>query len=117
MILLREPMMATGDIIHGDTIGDDTVRAGSDSGQAGGTPGAGLRVLVIDENGHPVAEAVSAYDGFFFIDRVPYGRYRLTLDAGQVAELGYAAGPARPLVIGRDEPFASGADLFAVSSE
>ena len=120
MILLRKPMVATGDRIHGDTISDDTDRAGSGSArewQAGGTPGAGLRVLVIDENGHPVTEAVSAYDGFFFIDRVPYGRYRLTLDAGQVAELGYAAGPARPLVIGRDEPFASGADLFAVSSE
>ncbi len=78
-----------------------------------GEPGAGLRVLLVDEEGQVVAETMSAYDGFFIFSRIPYGLYHLMLDSEQMQALGYAKGPSREFEIRPDEPYASGLDLIA----
>ena len=44
-----------------------------------GTPLAGAEVELVGEDGTVVARALSEYDGFFLLDRVPYGHYRLRL--------------------------------------
>lgn len=74
-------------------------------------PGSGFRVMLADGNDEVIADVNSAYDGFFFIDRVPYGDYTLKLDDNQAAELGYAVGVTRQATIGSEEPFVIGQDL------
>ena len=77
--------------------------------------GSGLRILLIDDKDQIVSETTSGYDGFFFMDRIPYGRYRLQLDQTQLEEQGYAAGPPRRFSIGAEEPFAASKDLIVIS--
>ena len=48
-----------------------------------------------------------------FLDRVPYGRYRLSLDPAQLEALGYKTLPPRVVSIDTAEPFALGQDLIA----
>ncbi len=99
------PVIETGEV-------DGTVVVGSTGGGAL-RPGGGLRVSLRDAAGRLVAETVTAYDGYYFFDRIPYGRYLLVLDPQQLRELGYAAVPPRALSIGSEEPFVIGQDLFA----
>ncbi len=76
--------------------------------------GSGMRVYLEDYAGQRVAETVSAYDGFFFFDRIPYGEYKVILDREQLEELGYEArGVLREFDIGGEEPFVSAQDLIA----
>ncbi len=99
------PVIETGEV-------DGTVIVGG-ADMTAGRPGVALRVILSDDAGRVAAEATTAYDGFFIIGRVPYGRYRLSLDPKQLEELGYAEGPPRFLSIDAAEPFVSGQDLFA----
>lgn len=96
-------------------IGPDQSNAGlSRQSAADGKAASGLRVYLIDEDERVVAETVSAYDGYFFIDRVPYGRYRLSLDPQQIDGLGFVPGPSREVSLDAEEPFAISQDLFAI---
>ncbi|WP_282606364.1 hypothetical protein [Pelagibius sp. Alg239-R121] len=108
LILLR-----TGPAGEKGSIDADFDFTGNEAGT--GEPGTGLRVLLIDDDGKVVAETVSAYDGFFFISPVPYGRYHLMLDEKQLRELGYSSGPTRRFEIREDEPVAAGLDLIALT--
>jgi hypothetical protein len=103
--ILLFPVIETGEV-------DGFVLVGGTDGTQG-RPGAALRVILRDLAGQVVAETTSAFDGFFFLDRIPYGRYRLSLDPQQLDELRYAAGPPREVSIGAEEPFAVGQDLYA----
>lgn len=107
-VTLLFPVVETGEV-------DGTIMVtGIDGGAP--RPGAGLRVFLHDEAGRPVAETTTAYDGYFFLDRIPYGRYVLVMDDGQLRELGFAAVPPRRLSIGAEEPFIVGQD-FVVAAE
>lgn len=99
------PVIETGEV-------DGTVLVGTPGG-GDLRPGGGLRVFLRDAAGNIVAETKTAYDGYYFFDRIPYGRYLLVLDDGQLADLGYAAVPPRTLSIGAEEPFVIGQDLLA----
>ncbi len=103
--MLLFPVIETGEV-------DGTVLVGRPDGGAL-RPGGGLRVYLRELSGAVVAETETAYDGYYFFDRIPYGRYELVLDAGQIAELGYAAVPPRAISIGAEEPFVVGQDLLA----
>ncbi|MCZ4279993.1 hypothetical protein O4H49_04335 [Kiloniella laminariae] len=81
---------------------------------AGAEPGTGLKVRVHDSQGTLVAESITAYDGFFFINRIPYGHYRLSLDPEQLALLGFEPGPTQELTITDDQPFAESLTLTAI---
>ncbi|GAB4363262.1 MAG: hypothetical protein Kow00114_19220 [Kiloniellaceae bacterium] len=102
------PVVETGEV-------DGTVMV---TGAGGGAPrpGGGLRVFLHDDTGRLVAETTTAYDGYFFLGRIPYGRYLLVMDDGQLRALGYAAVPPRRLAIGAEEPFIVGQD-FEVAAE
>jgi len=103
--LLLFPVIETGEV-------DGTVMVGGIGGQEL-RPGASLRVILSDLAGNVVAETVTAYDGYFFLERIPYGRYRLSLDEEQLGGLGYVVDLPREIVIGADEPFVIGQDFFA----
>lgn len=114
---LRFPVIETGEVDGLILLSDgstETAHVADQNKVFAGEPGAGIRVRLIDEGGSLVAETLSAYDGFFFISKVPYGRYRLMLDSAQLSELGYDAVEPRNVEIGPVEPFASGQDLIAV---
>ena len=99
------PVIETGEV-------DGTVMVGG-AGTAALRPGASLRVVLSDLSGRVVAETTTAYDGYFFLERIPYGRYRLSLDAGQLEALGYLAQPPREILVDAAEPFVIGQDLLA----
>ncbi|MEH6632062.1 MAG: hypothetical protein V7776_14645 [Halopseudomonas aestusnigri] len=97
LVLLREPTSDNKDNIIKEKVGS------------------GIRVYLEDIAGKRVAETVSAYDGFFFFDRIPYGEYKVILDREQLEELGYvASGMMREFEIEGDEPFISAQDLVAI---
>jgi hypothetical protein len=99
------PVIETGEV-------DGTVMIGG-TGDSGWRPGAAMRVLLSDLQGRVVAQTTSAYDGYYFLGRIPYGRYRVSLDSGQLQELGYLEAAAHELAIDAEEPFAIGLDLAA----
>lgn len=79
---------------------DGTLRVISPGG-GGAQPLRGVMLALYDNEGKRVREAVSAMDGFYLFDRVPPGKYLLTVDdadakrykfarsAPQVIEIGY----------------------------
>jgi hypothetical protein len=99
------PVIETGEV-------DGTVLVGRPDGGAL-RPGGGLRVYLRDLSGAVVAETETAYDGYYFFDRIPYGRYELALDPSQLSELGYAAVLPRSVNINAEEPFVVGQDMLA----
>ncbi len=103
--MLLFPVIETGEV-------DGTVMVGG-VGEAALRPGASLRIMLSDPAGRVVAETVTAYDGYFFLERIPYGRYRLSLDPAQLEALGYVADLPRDIVVDAAEPFVIGQDLFA----
>ncbi|WP_020591245.1 hypothetical protein [Kiloniella laminariae] len=80
---------------------------------SGTEPGAGINIRLHDSNGTLVAESITAYDGFFFLNRIPYGSYTLSLDPEQLSLLGYSPGPGQELTITDDQPFAESMILTA----
>ncbi|MBN2357986.1 MAG: carboxypeptidase regulatory-like domain-containing protein, partial [Deltaproteobacteria bacterium] len=99
------PVIETGEV-------DGTVLVGATEGGAL-RPGGGLRVYLRDAAGRVVAETETAYDGYYFFDRIPYGRYQLVLDPQQLEALGYAPVPPRSISLGVEEPFVIGQDFLA----
>ncbi|PMH07770.1 hypothetical protein BCU75_18610 [Vibrio splendidus] len=50
-------------------------------------PIAGAKIQLVDQKGRVISERTSEYDGFFFMDKVPLGDYRLRVDPEQVQRL------------------------------
>lgn len=99
------PVIETGEV-------DGTVMIGG-AGDSGWRPGAAMRVVLSDLQGRVVAETTSAYDGYYFLGRIPYGHYRVSLDPRQLEELGYLEAAPHDLALDAEEPFAIGLDLNA----
>ncbi len=71
----------------------------------------GLEVQLIDSSGEVVRTTTTAYDGFFLIDRVPYGSYDLRIDPEGLLDLGYGSVDPIAVSISAEEPFAVGHEL------
>ena len=99
------PVIETGEI-------DGTVMVGRPGDQRL-RPGASLKVILTDLAGNVVAQTATAYDGYYFLERIPYGRYRLMLDPEQLETLGYVVDLPREISVGAEEPFVIGQDFFA----
>jgi hypothetical protein len=67
------------------------------------TPSAGVEVELVDLAGKVIASTLSEYDGYFLIERVPYGTYRLQISAGAARALGTARELGRSVVLSKDK--------------
>jgi hypothetical protein len=52
------------------------------------TPRSGVEIQLLDSDGKVAASALSEYDGYFLIERVPYGTYRMQISDGAARALG-----------------------------
>ncbi|MEZ5689855.1 MAG: carboxypeptidase regulatory-like domain-containing protein [Caenibius sp.] len=57
-----------------------------------GTPREGVELELVNAKGAVVARSLSEYDGFFLLESVPYGQYRLRLAETSAKALGLRAG-------------------------
>lgn len=53
-----------------------------------GEPREGVTIELVDPRGQVAAEAVSEYDGYFLLDQVTYGDYRLRVSQASAAAIG-----------------------------
>jgi hypothetical protein len=67
------------------------------------TPSAGVEVELVDQAGTVIASALSEYDGYFLIERVPYGTYRVQVSAGAARALGAARELGKSVVLSKDK--------------
>jgi hypothetical protein len=67
------------------------------------TPSAGVEIELVDLAGKVVASTLSEYDGYFLIERVPYGTYRLQISAGAARALGSAREIGKSVVLSKDK--------------
>jgi hypothetical protein len=67
------------------------------------TPSAGVEVELVDQAGKVVASALSEYDGYFLVERVPYGTYRLQVSAGAARALGAARDLGKSVSLTKDK--------------
>ncbi len=67
------------------------------------TPRSGVEVDVVDSDGHIVASTLSEYDGYFLIERVPYGTYRLKISDGAARALGAQADLNKTFVLSNEK--------------
>jgi hypothetical protein len=68
------------------------------------TPRAGVELELVDGSGKVVASALSEFDGYLSIERVPYGSYRLQISAGAARALGAARELGKTAVLSKDKP-------------
>lgn len=68
-----------------------------------GTPREGVQLELVDALGQVAATTLSEYDGFFLLDKVPYGRYRLRLKADTAAALGVQPLLSDEMVLGKGQ--------------
>ena len=96
------PVVSTGEI-------DGTVRREWDDG-----PGAvaGVIVQLVDFEGKAIKEVKSAYDGFFLIDFVRPGNYRLRVSPDQMKSLKLKEDRQYDITIEGDSPVFNGQDFF-----
>ncbi|MGH1403683.1 MAG: hypothetical protein ACRBDL_05525 [Alphaproteobacteria bacterium] len=67
-----------------------------------------ITVQVVDAGGGDViAQGVTEFDGFIWIQDVPMGDYHLRIDPDQLQELGYCTPLARDVSLSVEEPFVS----------
>jgi hypothetical protein len=67
------------------------------------TPRAGVEIELVDRSGRVAASALSEFDGYFLIERVPYGTYRLQISAGAARALGAARDLGKTIVLSKDK--------------
>jgi hypothetical protein len=67
------------------------------------TARAGVQIELIDPAGKVVASALSEFDGYFLVERVPYGTYRLQVSAGAARALGAARELGKTVVLSKDK--------------
>jgi hypothetical protein len=66
------------------------------------TPRAGVEIELVDRSGRVAASALSEFDGYFLIERVPYGTYRLQISAGAARARGAARALGKTIVLSKD---------------
>lgn len=64
----------------------------------------GIRLQVVDASGKVVSQALSGYDGSFFVQGVRLGSYTLRADPEQLARLHLAAVPPQAIALTHDNP-------------
>jgi outer membrane usher protein FimD/PapC len=64
----------------------------------------GIRLQVVDASGKVVSQALSGYDGSFFVQGVRLGSYTLRPDPEQLARLHLAAVPPQAIALTHDNP-------------
>jgi hypothetical protein len=67
------------------------------------TPRAGVGLELVDQTGRVVASTLSEFDGYFLLERVPYGTYHLRISAGAARTLGVARDLASTVVLTKDK--------------
>jgi hypothetical protein len=67
------------------------------------TPTAGVEVELVDRAGKVVASTLSEYDGYFLLERVPYGTYRMQVSTGAARALGAARELGKTVVLTKDK--------------
>jgi hypothetical protein len=95
VLQLDFPVYETGEV-------DGTVEVERANGRR--TPLPGIRLQVIDDNDKVVVQALSAYDGSFYLEGVRLGRYRLQPDPEQLERLHLAPVSPRSIELTRDKP-------------
>ncbi|WP_162938037.1 hypothetical protein [Kiloniella sp. EL199] len=109
---LQFPVIETGEV-DGLVILEDISLTTNGAVEITEKNSAGLRVILLDSNGRKISETMSAYDGYFFFNHIPYGEYKITLDTAQLTEAGYKSQVgSKSFVIDQAEPFISAQDLF-----
>ena len=64
----------------------------------------GIRLQVVDSNGKVASQALSGYDGSFFVQGVRLGSYTLRADPEQLARLHLTAAPPQTIALTHDNP-------------
>lgn len=77
-------------------------------------PAANVRLQLIDETGIVTATTASAYDGYFFFEAVPPGRYRLVQDPAQASGLGLTSVTEPSLIIESTGNAVAGLELLLI---
>ncbi|WP_085904856.1 hypothetical protein [Kiloniella majae] len=109
---LQFPVIETGEVDGLVILKDSTLTAEGEL-EITEKSSAGLRVTLVDGKGQKISETMSAYDGYFFFDRIPYGEYEVILDQSQLEELGYRNEVgSKKFSVDRNEPFISAQDLI-----
>jgi hypothetical protein len=67
------------------------------------TARAGVQLELVDSAGRVVASALSEFDGYFLVERVPYGTYRLQISAGAARALGAARELGKTVALSNDK--------------
>lgn len=88
------PLVAAGEV-------DGTLMA------EGGRALSGVKLELLDSSGRVIATTTSEFDGFFLFQKVPYGQYRLRINAESAAVLDLDAQLDKPALVGRTTPTAS----------
>ncbi|WP_455218213.1 carboxypeptidase-like regulatory domain-containing protein, partial [Kaarinaea lacus] len=101
------PVMQTGEV-DGTTFVQygDVVREAS-----------GVHIELIDSDGKVVKSVRSAYDGFFVIDRIPVGFYKLRVSEQQIKDLGLLPVEERIIEITSKTPIINGQDFLLKKGE
>ena len=71
----------------------------------------GIRLQLVDSSGKVVSQALSGYDGSFFVQGVRLGRYTLRADPDQLARLHVTAVPPQAIAITHDNPGATASTI------
>ena len=80
------------------------------------TPLPGIRMQVLDGGGKVVAQALSGYDGSFFVQGVRLGSFTLRVDPDQLTRLHLAAVAAKPVELSHDNPGATAGTITLTRS-
>ncbi len=77
----------------------------------------GIRLQVVDGDGKVVAQALSGYDGSFFVQGVRLGSFTLRADSDQLAKLHLAALPPKAVELSHDSPAATAGTITLTRSK
>ncbi len=77
----------------------------------------GIRLQVVDGDGKVVAQALSGYDGSFFVQGVRLGSFTLRADPDQLAKLHLAAVPPQTIELSHDSPAAAAGTITLTRSK
>lgn len=92
--IIELPLVAAGEV-------DGTLMA------QGGRALSGVKLELLDTKGRVIATTLSEFDGFFLFQKVPYGQYRLRINAESAAVLDLETHIDSTATVGRDSPTAS----------
>ncbi|MEM7170399.1 MAG: carboxypeptidase-like regulatory domain-containing protein [Pseudomonadota bacterium] len=76
-----------------------------------------VTVELVAPDGSVMQSVQSEFDGFYLFERVPLGRYRVRIEAGQLERLALDLPPVKDVALTADEPIHSGADFTLTRRE